>query len=243
MKKIQNAVSGGVLQHARAGGFTLTELLVVIAIISMLGALLMPALKKVRDQGNRAACVSNLRQNYLTVLMYAKDHDDFLPPGGQGGHLGQINRDDTNRAWVTVIEEYSDVDLIWYCPGVRNSKRGLREYNGGKPVSPLIFPSAPSAIYIDYFTLVGALTWGLVEPAAGTEAKPKRVEFAAYNRLPIISDGAYDNSNPYGISGWTNHNEWDLQGANAIYGDGHARWWPAADLLSYNGGVRVPPQD
>ena len=43
-------------------GFTLIELLVVIAIIAILMAILMPALQRAREQGQRAACLGNLRQ-------------------------------------------------------------------------------------------------------------------------------------------------------------------------------------
>ena len=46
--------------HKRTG-FTLIELLVVIAIIAILMAVLMPALKRAREQGQRAACLSNLK--------------------------------------------------------------------------------------------------------------------------------------------------------------------------------------
>jgi len=49
----------------RYNGFTLIELLVVIAIIAVLMAILMPALNRAREQGKRAACLSNLKQLQL----------------------------------------------------------------------------------------------------------------------------------------------------------------------------------
>jgi prepilin-type N-terminal cleavage/methylation domain-containing protein len=52
-------------------GFTLIELLVVIAIIAVLMAILMPALHRAREQGKRAACLSNLKQMTLAWIMYA----------------------------------------------------------------------------------------------------------------------------------------------------------------------------
>ncbi|MHC4352208.1 MAG: type II secretion system protein [Planctomycetota bacterium] len=56
-------------------GFTLIELLVVIAVISLLIALLIPALRAAREQGQKAVCLSNLRQLTLAWLLYADEHD------------------------------------------------------------------------------------------------------------------------------------------------------------------------
>jgi len=62
----------------RHRAFTLIELLVVIAIIAILMAILMPALKRAREQGQRAACLSNLKQLALAWILYADENDDRL---------------------------------------------------------------------------------------------------------------------------------------------------------------------
>lgn len=67
------------LRHLR--GFTLIELLVVIAIIAILLAILMPALSRVKEQGKRAACLSNLKQLQLAWSMYADENDDKIVNG------------------------------------------------------------------------------------------------------------------------------------------------------------------
>ncbi|MEN6576751.1 MAG: type II secretion system protein [Phycisphaerales bacterium] len=59
--------------------FTLIELLVVIAIISILMALSLPVLRRVREQGAETICRSNLRQMALILKTYSGDHDGLFP--------------------------------------------------------------------------------------------------------------------------------------------------------------------
>ena len=68
-------------RSGRLAGFTLIELLVVIAIITVLAALLMPALASARERGRRATCLSNQRQIFVGAQVYVSDFDNWLPPG------------------------------------------------------------------------------------------------------------------------------------------------------------------
>ena len=61
-------------------GFTLIELMVVVAIISILAAMLLPALASAKGKARRIECLSGLRQLNLALTMYADDFEDQYPP-------------------------------------------------------------------------------------------------------------------------------------------------------------------
>jgi prepilin-type processing-associated H-X9-DG protein len=80
------------------GGFTFIELLVVISTITLLAALLAPAMASSRIDSAAAKCMSNLRQVSAAWQMYADENRSVFAYNEPGG---------TPPAWVYGDENYS----------------------------------------------------------------------------------------------------------------------------------------
>jgi prepilin-type N-terminal cleavage/methylation domain-containing protein/prepilin-type processing-associated H-X9-DG protein len=83
----------------RGDGFTLIELLVVVAIISLLAALLLPALSRGKQAGQSTVCRCNLRQLGLAWAMYPQDHQETLVPNYITGNNPFARS--TTESWIT----------------------------------------------------------------------------------------------------------------------------------------------
>lgn len=76
-------------------GFTLIELLAVVSIVSLLIAILMPAMASARAGAKAAACRSNLRQLVLANIGYSNENEGFYVPAAKDlwqGVYGGLHR-------------------------------------------------------------------------------------------------------------------------------------------------------
>ncbi|MHC4571884.1 MAG: type II secretion system protein [Planctomycetota bacterium] len=127
-------------------GFTLVELLVVIAIIALLMSILLPTLARAKKQAAGAGCLMHLKQWGLMFMMFAADHDGYLPASQDSAnadafymvallpYMGSM-RDESSRArnvfLCPLAKTSRNPDNCNRCPGTTFSAWGPFDPGGG----------------------------------------------------------------------------------------------------------------
>ncbi len=113
--------------------FTLVELLVVIGIIALLIAILLPAMRRAKDMGNRIVCATNLRSLATSFQMYTTESRGWFPlPGAdlqpEDWVYWQTGRDLNKGALVPYTGKYFK-EAIYRCPADSIHPAGIYAYS------------------------------------------------------------------------------------------------------------------
>ena len=206
-----------------AAAFTLIELLVVIAIIGILASLLLPTLGRAKEQSKRAKCKNNVKQQGLSLLLYADDYQNNFPIFNTGNWAWDIP-----MAMTTNLSYYGLSQDLYYCPS--NAEQNNTAHWNFQPPN---------------FRVIGYL---FMLPRSGPAGVP--VQFIQTNTLgngvknPVdsmltsdctVSQGAPPNYTQVvgGLIDRTSHLKASVPaGNNELYVDGHVEWRDGAVLTN-----------
>ncbi len=106
---------------ALRSGFTLVELLVVISIIAVLAGVAMPAMTGVIERGQQTKVISDARQIYLALKMYAGDNDGlFIANSTAYNTSNEAFRELLKEGKYLTTEKIFNVAKSKWCQGTTN---------------------------------------------------------------------------------------------------------------------------
>lgn len=117
--------------------FTRTEAVAVLAALSLLLAIVLPALAHDRVRSSRVICVNNLRQIGVGFQIWANDHNDTLPQEVPVNEGGTMRHPLAANVWF---------HLAWISNEVSSPKVYLCPNDTGQPASD--FTLSPDAGYL-----------------------------------------------------------------------------------------------
>jgi prepilin-type processing-associated H-X9-DG protein len=207
----------------------LVELLVVIGIISVLIAILLPALNKARESAKQISCMSNMKQIGMAVMMYVADNRSSFPLW--------MERDQVNNTWIkafpdfpvfgtpgirTSLHTYLKTDKVWYCPDAQPTPD-----NSTVPTYPQPWTWSSYA----YNGSLGGTVQGsppyaaLRPPMKLTMIRDAANTVLGVETLPTLSSVYPPSNGSFEVSAEWRHN----RGMNVLLCDGHVNYYKQTD--------------
>jgi prepilin-type N-terminal cleavage/methylation domain-containing protein/prepilin-type processing-associated H-X9-DG protein len=217
--------------------FTLIELLVVVAIIAILAAILFPVFSQAKEAAKATACLSNMKQIGISLMLYQEDYDDQIffrtVSANSVGRTRVTNPTYMSKTvnpslyypelWYNVLEPYLKSEKIWVCPSdpqptLSADATGVANIPRSYIVSSAIEDLTASEVSNTSATIVVTEKWS----APGDTW----VDQMDGDMLPQAANASEMNTPANRHSG----------GMNSAFFDGHAKWttpgqiWTNVDL-------------
>lgn len=238
----------------RKPAFSLVELLVVLGIISVLIAILLPTLNRVRDHANRAKCAANLRSIGQAMTMYTQQY------GYYPACWALVGPGEYYAIWPTRLRAFLGGDRnAFYCPSQdarcqwKNDPaapgpraNGVMTHFGYAENEPLL----TSGTWFSY----GYNLWG-TEMSSWWDGQ-KGLGFMVDRNAPkpfswreVRASSVRRASEKIAIADSTADGQWDvaihpttgdprihpgrvhMKGANVLFCDGHVSWYAQEELI------------
>ena len=190
--------------------FTLMELLVVIAIISILAALLLPALSGARERARSTQCLSNEHQIGLGMALYSDDANGLFPESGAVIPWNGIDPQTRNHSWLQQLVPCVNNTNAYRCPCDRKSS--FSYFNGAR--AAFVISNSFASVNSKWIRIPFAFV--LAGDTLGADFLPQDADKDDYSYNCV---GGPVNGVP--AEEWRIH----AKGQNVLFADGHAKWY------------------
>lgn len=164
-------------------GYTVVELLTVVAILSVLAGIIFSVIGGVRARAKHASCADNLHQVGTALMLYASDHEGWLPPATTeefvhskipGISLAELRNSPTYLR--VAMKSYVKSDAVWFCPADAQAHQDALWLGQRHRATSFRF---------DPFTVGQALAW---PPRMQVDRDPIPNTVAMSRDVPLVSD-------------------------------------------------------